>query len=274
MAPTLPDATSLATLSDAELTAILDLLFEPNDDLHTLALPTLRAITFASYPELVDTIRDQLLVIAESVHADPTARKPLHSILGSHPRLGEKKVHSSQSAAEQAQLQSGAAEEAERLAALNREYEAKFPGLRYVVFVNGRGRDVIMEDMRRRIDRDDLAEEEKEAIVVSQRTAPLMSTCALTASHRPWRTSPRTGPVSSTKSRTSPRLDDLPSRRRAERTSNCNGHGLSSHLIIRKLLVEQDHTGQRWSRLRGLWIPLPRPVTSRRDAPHAVFQSR
>lgn len=167
MAPTLPDVTSLPTLPDAELIAILDLLFEPSDDLHTLALPTLRAITFASYPELVDTLRDQLLVIAQSVHADPNARKPLHSILGSHPRLGEKKVHSSQSAAEQAQLQAhaGAEGEAEKLAALNREYETEFPGLRYVVFVNGRGRDVIMEDMRRRIDRANLEEEEKEAIV-------------------------------------------------------------------------------------------------------------
>lgn len=164
MAPTLPDVTSLPTLPDGELIAILDLLFEPSDDLHTLALPTLRAITFASYPELVDTLRDQLLVIAQSVHADPDARKPLHSILGSHPRLGEKKVHSTQSAAEQAQLHAGADGEAEKLAALNKEYESKFPGLRYVVFVNGRGRDVIMEDMRKRIDRADLEEEEKEAI--------------------------------------------------------------------------------------------------------------
>ncbi|KAH8780846.1 Oxo-4-hydroxy-4-carboxy-5-ureidoimidazoline decarboxylase [Diaporthe sp. PMI_573] len=164
--PTLPDVTSLPTLPDAQLTAILDLLFEPSDDLHTLALPTLRAITFASYPELADTIRDQLLVIAQSIHADANARKPLHSILGSHPRLGEKKVHSSQSAAEQAQLRAGAGaeDEAERLAALNREYEATFPGLRYVVFVNGRGRDIIMEDMRKRIDRANLEEEEKEAI--------------------------------------------------------------------------------------------------------------
>lgn len=167
MAPTLPDVTSLANLPETALTAILDHLFEPSDDLHTLALPTLRAITFASYPELIDTIRDQLLVIAESVHSDPNTRKPLHSILGSHPRLGEKKVHSAQSAAEQAQLQSGAEDEAERLAALNAEYEAKFPSLRYVVFVNGRSRDVIMEDMRKRIDRGDLVEEEKEAILVS-----------------------------------------------------------------------------------------------------------
>lgn len=221
MAPTLPDVTSLPTLADAELTSILDLLFEPSDDLHTLALPTLRAITFASYPELVDTIRDQLLVIAQSVHADPNARKPLHSILGSHPRLGEKKVHSTQSAAEQAQLQAGAEEEAEKLAALNREYEATFPGLRYVVFVNGRGRDVIMEDMRKRIDRASLEEEEKEAIVVSQRrpTSRNVKSHALTASHRRWRISPRTGPASSTKSRTSPPLDDLLSRPRAEPTS-------------------------------------------------------
>ncbi|KAL1861378.1 hypothetical protein Daus18300_008909 [Diaporthe australafricana] len=165
MAPTLPDVTSLANLPETVLTAILDHLFEPSDDLHTLAVPTLRAITFASYPELIDTIRDQLLVIAESVHSDPNARKPLHSILGSHPRLGEKKVHSAQSAAEQAQLQTGAEDEAERLAALNAEYEAKFPGLRYVVFVNGRSRDVIMENMRKRIDRGDLIEEEKEAIL-------------------------------------------------------------------------------------------------------------
>lgn len=166
MAPTLPDVTTLASLPEPTLVSVLDLLFEPSEDLHTLAIPTLRSITFATYPELVDTLRDQLLAIAQSVQSDPSARKPLLSILGSHPRLGAKKVESAQSAAEQAQLQSGAVEEAEKLAALNQEYEAKFPGLRYVVFVNGRSRDVIMEDMRRRIDRGDFVAEEKEAINV------------------------------------------------------------------------------------------------------------
>lgn len=166
MAPTLPDVTTLATLPEPTLVSVLDLLFEPSEDLHTLAIPTLRSITFATYPELIDTLRDQLLAIAQSVQSDSSARKPLLSILGSHPRLGAKKVDSAQSAAEQAQLQSGAESEAEKLAALNREYESKFPGLRYVVFVNGRSRDVIMEDMRRRIDRGDFAEEEKEAINV------------------------------------------------------------------------------------------------------------
>lgn len=164
MAPTLPDVTTLASLPEATLTAVLDLLFEPSDELHALAIPTLQSITFTTYPELIDTLRDQLLSIAKTVHPDPAGRRPLLSILGSHPRLGAKKVDSAQSAAEQASLGSG---EAERLAALNDEYEAKFPGLGYVVFVNGRSRDVIMEDMRRRIDRGDSAAEEREAINVS-----------------------------------------------------------------------------------------------------------
>lgn len=36
----------------------------------------------------------------------------------------------------------------------------------YRVFVNGRGRDVIMEDMRRRIDRGDIEREKEETIQV------------------------------------------------------------------------------------------------------------
>lgn len=96
--------------------------------------------------------------------SESAATKKLHGVLGSHPRLGSKKVDSVQSAAEQAQLNVGAEEEAAKLKALNDEYEAKFPGLRYVVFVNGRSRPVIMEDMRRRIDRGDIKLEEQEAI--------------------------------------------------------------------------------------------------------------
>ena len=84
--------------------------------------------------------------------------------MGSHPRLGAKKVESAQSQAAQAQLNTGGKEEAAKLRALNDEYEAKFPGLRYVVFVNGRSRPVIMENMRMRIDRGDGEEEEREAV--------------------------------------------------------------------------------------------------------------
>lgn len=167
MAPILPDVTALPSLPESNITAVLDLLFEPNEDLHTLALPTLRSVSFSSYPHLIDAVREQLLAIADNIESNPDACQPLLSVLGSHPRLGEKKVESAQSAAEQAQLNKGPEGEAERLAALNKEYEEKFTGLRYVVFVNGRSRDMIMDDMRRRIDRADFLAEEKEAINVS-----------------------------------------------------------------------------------------------------------
>ena len=176
--PFLPAITDLHTLPDAALLATLDLLFEPSTDLHALALPTLRRISFDSYPDLIDTIGGELLAIAESIHAEDDndkktqGRRALLNILGSHPRLGEpkKETLSGQSAEEQRKLQEGGAAgagEKEKLAALNTEYEARFPGLRYVVFVNGRGRGEIMLDMRRRIDRGDAKEEEREAIRVS-----------------------------------------------------------------------------------------------------------
>jgi len=38
---------------------------------------------------------------------------------------------------------------------LNEEYELRFPGLRYVVFVDGRSREEVMGDMRGRIERGD-----------------------------------------------------------------------------------------------------------------------
>jgi hypothetical protein len=179
--PFLPAITSLPSLSDAALTSTLDLLFEPSSDLHTLALPTMHTMSFDSYDELISTIRDVLLAVAGALttptpNHDPTpttdaeartAKKPLHRILSAHPRLGEKKVDSAQSRAEQANLRSGGGDSEEvlaQLAALNEEYENTFPGLRYVVFVNGRGRSEIMEDMRRRIARGDYAAEEREAI--------------------------------------------------------------------------------------------------------------
>lgn len=55
-------------------------------------------------------------------------------------------------------------EESKRLNLLNDEYEARFPGLRYVVFVNGRSRATIMHDMESRIARGDIEKEREEAI--------------------------------------------------------------------------------------------------------------
>lgn len=58
-------------------------------------------------------------------------------------------------------------EEKRVLVGLNKEYEERFPGLRYVVFVDGRSRKVVFEDMRRRIERGNVGAERREAIKVS-----------------------------------------------------------------------------------------------------------
>ncbi|KAI1749245.1 OHCU decarboxylase-domain-containing protein [Xylaria castorea] len=195
--PNLPPVSSLPVADEETVKSVLDTLFEPSPELHALAVPAIQQkrripanpglttdfpvslhsstttipddIPFTSYATLIQHI-GLLLHQLITPPFSPSSRDRLHSILGSHPRLGAKKVHSAQSRAEQAQLNTatgGGIDETERLAALNREYEARFPGLRYVVFVNGRGRDVIMKDMRRRIDRGDISAEEREGIQVS-----------------------------------------------------------------------------------------------------------
>ncbi|OLN85486.1 putative allantoinase 1 [Colletotrichum chlorophyti] len=153
----LPDIDRLGTLSVEDQTKTLDALFEPSPAIHALILPSISSGSFQSYNDLITHCQK----IFEALLVDPCHKAQLHSIIGSHPRLGAKKVESAQSAAEQAQLQSGDASE---LAALNTEYEARFPGLRYVVFVNGRGRPEIMEDMRARISRGNQALEEQAAV--------------------------------------------------------------------------------------------------------------
>jgi len=126
----LPAITTLSHLPDAELANVLDLLFEPSPPLHALSLPVLRSTTFPSYETLIVAVNAQLTALAQS--GKPEDVEKLSEILCSHPRLGEKKVDSEQSRAEQAQLQKGGDEEKELLASLNREYEETFPGLRYV----------------------------------------------------------------------------------------------------------------------------------------------
>lgn len=126
----LPPITTLPHASSEDLTHVLDLLFEPSPPLRSITLPVLRSATFPSYDILITAVTAQLSALAGSSDEKDVAR--LSEILCSHPRLGEKKVDSEQSRKEQAQLQQGAEEEKEKLAALNREYEDKFPGLRYV----------------------------------------------------------------------------------------------------------------------------------------------
>lgn len=163
--PVLPSTESLSSLSAQERANVLDLLFEPSTSLHTLSVELLKVQEFPSYDDLIAAVGVQLTDLAESSSTSDT--KWLESILGSHPRLGAKKVDSAQSQAEQAQLNTGDQNEARQLSQLNEEYESKYPGLRYVVFVNGRSRAVIMKDMRTRIAAGDIAAERQAAIKVS-----------------------------------------------------------------------------------------------------------
>ncbi|PTB65082.1 hypothetical protein BBK36DRAFT_1160306 [Trichoderma citrinoviride] len=152
----LPPIAALHSYTDLAQTEVLDLLFEPSPAIHATLLPVIRTAVYRSYPDLIDACQIKLLSLAaKSAETEPNP--VLLSVLGSHPRLGEKNVKSARSLAEQANFQGD--EEAEELAALNREYEAAFPGLRYVVYVNGRGRPEIMEDMRARIERSDFSRE-------------------------------------------------------------------------------------------------------------------
>lgn len=126
---TLPRIDILTQSSVEQRARVLDMLFEPCTQLHTLSLELLRTETFVSYNELADAVGRQLHDLCESrLESD---RRWLDSILAAHPRLGEKRVDSVQSRAEQAQLQ-GDSEADRRLAALNTQYEQMFPGLRYV----------------------------------------------------------------------------------------------------------------------------------------------
>jgi 2-oxo-4-hydroxy-4-carboxy--5-ureidoimidazoline (OHCU) decarboxylase len=178
----LPPISTLPSLPSQSRAQILDLLFEPCPALHTLALPLTSptsAITgssttdpFTSYDDLIIAVGTSLNALSESTSSSD--RKWLDNILAAHPKLGEKKVDSALSRVEQAAMAAASASqddaskaEAEELARLNDEYEAAFPGLRYVVFVAGRPRRVIMEDMRTRIRRGDGEMERREAIKVS-----------------------------------------------------------------------------------------------------------
>ena len=126
----LPSISSLPSLDAEKRAQVLDLLFEPCTQLHTLSVSLLHEQSFSSYPELIEAVGRQLQDLQQSnLESD---HKWLDAILSAHPRLGEKKVDSEQSRKEQAQLNQGGAEEAEKLARLNRKYEDAFPGLRYV----------------------------------------------------------------------------------------------------------------------------------------------
>lgn len=131
----LPELSSLPQLPQGQQFQVLDTLFEPSPELHTLMAPVLANQTFSSYNGLIDAVGGRMSAL--SAPNSPKDRDILFGILGSHPRLGRAPVpvagHMSDlSKKEQEQLNTGAEEQAETLRGLNAEYEERFPGLRFV----------------------------------------------------------------------------------------------------------------------------------------------
>ncbi|KAJ6005920.1 hypothetical protein N7451_003864 [Penicillium sp. IBT 35674x] len=162
----LPAVSTIPSLPREDQLRVLDTLFEPSPELHQLMIPVLANQTFSSYGTLIEAVGGRMSAL--SAVNSPTDRDVLFGILGSHPRLGRAPVNpehlSELSKKEQEQLNTGAEEQGEQLRALNAEYEQRFPGLRFVSFVNGRSRDVIMAEMRQRIDRGNQEKEVEETI--------------------------------------------------------------------------------------------------------------
>ncbi len=128
----LPTISSIPSLSTERRAQILDTLFESCTQLHTLSISTLHDTTYSDYSALISAIGDQLYSLLRSSSTSDT--EWLDAILAAHPRLGGNEVDSKISRREQAQLQGGEVEkgEAEGLAELNRQYEERFNGLKYV----------------------------------------------------------------------------------------------------------------------------------------------
>lgn len=133
----------------SHLTNALSLLFEPSPPLTSDLVPQLESALLKStspittYTQLIETA----LEIIRSWPDELKAR-----FIAAHPRIGEVKSLSALSAKEQGQtggivVHPTPPEVLARLAHLNKCYEHRYPGLRYITFVNGRSRAVIAEEM-------------------------------------------------------------------------------------------------------------------------------
>ncbi|CEP62535.1 2-oxo-4-hydroxy-4-carboxy-5-ureidoimidazoline decarboxylase LALA0_S05e07800g [Lachancea lanzarotensis] len=136
----------------------LETLFERSKSLEkmTIANPSFARDRSSNYVELVEKIRAKLLELCSQAEASREAKADVSDVIAAHPRLGQPRVVlSAHSAIEQRNLgNSDSPEIKETLQRLNKQYEAQYPGLRFVVFVNGRTRPQIIKVMQSRINSD------------------------------------------------------------------------------------------------------------------------
>ena len=142
----LPSSPEDIQSSTDTLAHTLTILFEHSPTLISNLIPQLAIILsqkpVASYEELIDAS------LQEIANWDPSLRA---QFIAGHPRIGESKNLSRLSSKEQGGAAPTPPEVLQRLEYLNGCYEQRYPGLRYITFVNGRARAVIAEEMEERL---------------------------------------------------------------------------------------------------------------------------
>jgi len=139
----IPPLAEISSDSNA-LTVALEILFERSPVLINTLEPQLRAILkssppLESYTQLIDYALGQI------TNWDLSAQS---QFISGHPRIGENKSLSKLSAKEQGSgVVPTSSEVLARLGHLNAYYEIRYPGLRYITFVNGRTRLAIAQEM-------------------------------------------------------------------------------------------------------------------------------
>ncbi|KAG2011657.1 hypothetical protein CC2G_011749 [Coprinopsis cinerea AmutBmut pab1-1] len=143
--PPLTDIQQSRVSEDSPLSTALSILFEHSPILISILQPQLQVLFQSgtvpqSYAQLVD------LSLAEISKWKLAAQS---EFISGHPRIGENSNLSKLSAKEQGAqgVTPTPPEVLARLAHLNAGYEVKYPGLRYITFVNGRSRVTIAEEM-------------------------------------------------------------------------------------------------------------------------------
>lgn len=159
----LPPPENLSLISRDEKTEVLDHLFELCHVLAHLIVGNVMNQNYETYTSFTETCRKFLLHFLEEEEAKETVLPKIAQIISAHPRLGPSIDKLSSHSLSEQKFLAGTEERTQNLAILNELYEKTFPGLRYVVFVNGRNREMIMTDMRDRIARGDIRLERKEA---------------------------------------------------------------------------------------------------------------
>ncbi|KAF8661294.1 hypothetical protein AX16_001393 [Volvariella volvacea WC 439] len=143
--PTIAEIRSGTSSENSPLARALAILFESSPVLVSVLEPQISSSlasnnSISTYAELIDVALEAISTWKVAAQAN---------FIAGHPRIGEVKNLSKLSAKEQAGqgITPTPPEVLARLKHLNECYEAKYPGLRYITFVNGRTRAVIAEEM-------------------------------------------------------------------------------------------------------------------------------